>query len=62
MKTKHKFRASFRDGSSRDIHARSLTHALGLIANQDLLLSVEPLDERENTKPAGIYATHFSIN
>jgi hypothetical protein len=60
MKSKRKFRATFRDGSNQDLVARSLEHALGLIANQDLLLTLEELDER-GTPIGGIYA-NFSDN
>jgi hypothetical protein len=60
MKRNKRFRATFRDLTTRDITARSLAHALTLIANQDLLLSLEKLDEHGNAI-GGIYQT-FSHN
>jgi hypothetical protein len=55
MNTDSRFRATFRDLTTRDIMATSVTHALALIADRDLLLSLEEFDE--HGKPTGgIYA------
>jgi hypothetical protein len=61
MKRNKTFKAAFKDGSTQVLHARSLEHALGLLANRDLVMTFEELDERGNPKPGGIYQT-FSAN
>jgi hypothetical protein len=61
MNRNKKFRAVYRDGSIQEIHAKTLEHALCLIANHDLVMGFEKLLPDGNPKPGGIYQT-FSRN
>jgi hypothetical protein len=61
MKRNKQFLVTFNDDSQRIVHARSLEHAIGLVANQDLVVTFEEIGPDGNPKPGGIYQT-FSVN
>jgi hypothetical protein len=61
MSRNHTYLVKFNDGSQQTVYARSLEHAISLVANQDLIMTFEELDRDGNVKVGGIYVG-FSRN